>query len=81
MFQGASLSIDAMICALGAINEYIDNHGSDSFVELNINVGEEVEKAATEKLNGELQKGFESAEEFGWIDAEDVRKHLGLSDF
>ena len=76
LFGGTPLSMEAMICALAAINEYVDNHGSDSFVELNIDVGEEVKPAATEKLRRELDRGFESAEQCGWIDAEDIRNIL-----
>lgn len=76
MFIGAPLSLEAMICALLALNEYIDNHGSDSFVSLDINVDEEIKAAASDKLMSELDKGFDSAERHGWIDADDVRNIL-----
>lgn len=76
MFVGAPLSLDAMICALTAINEYVNNHGSESAVSLDIKVEDNVKNAATKKLNEELQKGLESAERNGWIDAEDVRNMM-----
>lgn len=76
LFQGAPLSFDAMMCALAALNEYIDNHGPDGFVALEIKVDADdpAWKAANEMLMSELKKGFDSAEREGWIDAEDVRR-------
>ena len=80
LFVGAPLSLDAMICALTAINEYIDNHGSDSSVILDVNVDEEIEQTAKNKLNEELQKGLDSGEKDGWISMDDVKRHLGLNE-
>ena len=80
LFVGVPLSLDAMICAMAAINEYIDNHGSESSVSLDIKVEEEVNQAATRKLNDELQKGLDSGERDGWLSMEDVKKHLGLDE-
>ena len=80
LFVGAPLSLDAMICALTAINEYIDNHGPESFVTLNVNVDEEVEQAAKKKLDEELQKGLDSGEKDGWVTMDDVKRHLGLDE-
>lgn len=83
MFVGAPLSLDTMMCALVAINAYLEQSGENSSLTLEINIPDEeqeiVKKKAVEKLNEELQKGFESGEKEGWIDAEDVRKHLGLN--
>ena len=80
LFVGAPLSLDAMMCALAAMQEYIDNHGSNSAVSLDIRVEEDVKQAATKKLNDELQKGFDSGEQEGWISADDIRRHLGLDE-
>lgn len=78
LFQGAPLSFDAMMCALAAITSYIDAHGENSFVTLDIKVDDDPAwKAANDMLMSELQKGFDSAEKEGWIDTDDAR-HLIL---
>ena len=80
LFVGAPLSLDTMICALSALNEYIDNHGSDSFVGLDIKVEDDIKNSATHKLNDELVKGMCSGEREGWLSIDDVKNHLGLND-
>ena len=80
LFVGTPLSLDAMICALTAINEYINTNGPESFVTLNVNVDEEVERTAKKKLDEELQKGLDSGEKDGWVTMDDVKRHLGLDE-
>lgn len=76
LFCGERLSFDTMLCALAAINAYIDEHGDDSGITLEINLGEEIHRKAGDQLMEELRKGFESAEEEGWMDADDIRNIL-----
>jgi hypothetical protein len=78
LFQGAPLSLDAMMCALAAINIYIEDHGEDSNLEVNIDVDGVVKEKAVEKLHEELQKGLESGEKEGWFSMDDVKRYLGL---
>lgn len=80
LFQGAPLSLDAMMCALVAMNAYIEQRGEASSITLEVNVLDEVEKAAKKKLDEELQKGFESGEKEGWLTMDDVKRHLGLDE-
>jgi hypothetical protein len=80
LFIGAPLSFDTMMCALVAINAYIEQNSTTSSVTLEIKIPDEAHDAAVRKLNEELQKGVDSGERDGWIYAEDVRRHLGLSE-
>ena len=80
LFQGAPLSLDAMMCALVAMNAYIEQNAETSSIALEINVPDEeqelVKKKATEKLMDELQKGIDSSELGGYVSGEEVRRAL-----
>jgi hypothetical protein len=80
LFQGAPLSLDALMCALVAINAYVEQHGPNSSIAMEIKIPDEeyniVQDKATEMLMSELQKGFESGEKDGWLSIEDARGAL-----
>ena len=61
LFVGAPLSFETMVCALIAINAFIEHHGETSSISLELNVPEEdqeaIRKKATDKLMCELQSG------------------------
>ena len=84
LFVGAPLSLDAMMCALVAINSYIEQRGEQSSITFEINIPDDAQESihtkAFEKLSEELQKGLDSGEREGWINADDIKKHLGLDE-
>jgi hypothetical protein len=80
LFAGAPLSLDTMMCALVAINAFIEQRGETSSLTLEINIPDEAHQDATQKLNEELQKGFASGEKEGWLTMDDVKRHLGLDE-
>lgn len=80
LFLGVPLSLDAMMCALVAMNAYIEQRSETSSITLEIKIPDEAHDAAVDKLNEELQKGFNSAEKEGWLTMDDVKRHLGLDE-
>jgi hypothetical protein len=78
LFQGAPLSFDAMMCALAAINVYIEQHGGTSSIALEIGISDEAHNAAVGKPNEEMQKELDSSGQDRWIDLDNVRLHIGF---
>lgn len=69
MFCGAPLSLDAMLCALAALNHYIEERGPNSFVMLDIKTeDDELNKHVSTMLSDMLQQAIATSEEKGKID-------------
>lgn len=74
MFVGAPLSTDAMIAAYFAVTNYIQDHGEDCDVSLNVMVDTDIKDKASKKLMEELN--IPNCEMESLIDEFDARKLL-----
>ena len=72
LFVGAPLSTDTMLAAYFAITSYIQEHGEDCDVSVDITVNDTIKSSATKKLIDELDVPAYDAESL--VDELDARR-------